>query len=64
MLYLLEEVRTLWTGRFYDSEIETKIIGLFSTREMASSFDKPRTEGKWDIKYNITPLEVDKLCEQ
>ena len=64
ILYLVEEVRTLWTGRFYDSELETKIVGLFSTREKAASFDKPRTQGKWSIKYDITSLEVDKLCKQ
>lgn len=61
-LILVEEVRILWTGRFEDSEYDSTILGLFSNKENARSECKPRKDGKVDVKYKMTSLDVDENC--
>ena len=61
MLYLVQEIWTLWTGSFSESDYDCRIIGIYSTLNRAKQKCVPELhlDTRVKVTYKITTMEPD-----
>lgn len=59
MLYLVQEIQTLWTGSFSESDYDCSIIGIYSTLDLAKQkcVPKPHSDPRVEVLYKITTMQ-------